>query len=157
MIQRQPTGSKPDHDIVNHPATQYGVPFNWKKTLLWASFLAAELAVFGYQAGLYVAAVVAVSVASIALMRRILGLRAAYLTAIAIAAVGFFCFSCTVGGSIYLYELLLELSVCLAFGVVLGGPVALGVTCLLQFTVDFLAATPQSVTPTSEKVVGPPQ
>ena len=119
----------------------------------------ADLVSFGNWAGLYVAAVVAVSVASIAVMRRILGLWAAYLTALSIAAVGFFCAISTVGGPPEdLYQVLEELTLCLAFGAVLGGPIALGVTCLLQFIVNLLAATQQSATHMNENVVvGPPQ
>jgi len=139
--ERKLDGKKPDHYIVHNAGTQHFVPFRWKKLLLWTSLLAADLVFFGYWTGLYVAVVVAVSVTSIAVMRRILGLWAAYLTAVPIAAVGFFCAISTVGGPPEdLHQVLEELLLCLAFGAIFGGPVALGVACLLEFMVDLLAA-----------------
>jgi heme/copper-type cytochrome/quinol oxidase subunit 3 len=139
---------------VNHACAQRRVPFSWKKLLLWASLLTADLVFFGCWAGLYVAVVVAGSVASIAVMRQILGVWAAYLTTIPIGAVGFKCVISTVGGPASdLYEVLVEIATCLAFGAIFGGPVVLGVTCFLQFMVDDLAAGPQSTTLKSENVV----
>lgn len=122
---------------MSNAGTQHRVQFSWIKLLLWTSLLTADVLFVSHAAGLYVAAVVAVSVASITVMRRILGLGAAYLTAIPIGAVGFYCALSGVGGPPEDFsQVLEEVALCLAFGAAVGGPIALGITCLLQFFVD---------------------
>ncbi len=141
---------------MNDAGTQRRVSSSWKEFLVWTSLLAADLVFFGCWSGMYVAAVIAVSVTSIAVIRRILGLWAAYLTALPTPAVGFFYAISTIGGPPEeLYQVLEELLLCLAFGAVWGAPAALGVTCLLQFIVDSLASTPQAATPTSGSLPQP--
>ena len=151
LIEGLSDASRPDDRIVNDAGTQRRVPFSWKKLLLWTSVLGADVMFVSHWAGLYVAAVVAVSVASIAVMRRILGLGAAYLTTVPIGAVAFFWFASHVGGPPQgIYQVLGELSMCLAFGAIIGGPIALGITCLLQLLVDLLATWLPSAMPTSK-------
>ena len=143
------------HDAPSH----HGVWCSRKKLVLWASICAVEIVLVGYWVGMYATIVIAGSVASVAAMRRMLGLWAAYLTTIPIGAVAFFWFASHAGGPPQdLYEVLVEVLLCLAFGAVFAGPVILGVTCCLQFIVDFVAATPQSVEPASEDAAAlPPQ
>ncbi len=74
---------------MNDIATQRRGWYSGKKLVLWTSIVAVELVLVGCWVGFYVAVVIAGSVASIAVMRRILGLWAAYLTAIPIGAVSF--------------------------------------------------------------------
>jgi hypothetical protein len=144
---------------VHDASTHHGVWCSRKKLIFWASICAVEIVLVGCWVGVYAGVVIAGSVASIAVMRRMLGLWAAYLTTIPIGAVGFFWLASHVGGPPQdLYDALGEVSLCLAFGAVVAGPVALGVTCFLQFIFDLVAATPQSAEPASENaVVGPPQ
>jgi hypothetical protein len=138
---------------MNDAGTQRRVPFSWRKLLLWTILLAADLVFFGCRAELYAAAVVAVSVASIAVMRRILGLWAAYLTALPIGAVGVFCAVSAVGGTPEnVCQLLEEVLLCAVFGTI-PGLVLFGVTCLLQFVVTSLDVAPPSETRASKNEV----
>lgn len=130
-----------------------------KKLIVWASICAVGIVLVGYWVGFYAAIIMAGSIAATASMRRLLGLWAAYLTAIPVGAVAFYWFASHVGGPPQgLDELLLEISMCLAFGAIFTGPVTLGIACLLQLIVDFVAATPQSAEPASDDVATrPPQ
>ena len=124
---------------------------------MWASICAVEIVLVGYWVGVYAAFIIAGSVACVASMRRMLGLWAAYVTTIPIGAVVFLWFASHVGGPPKgLDEVLGEVAMCLAFGAVFAGPVLLGVTCCLQFIVDFVAATPQSVEPAGEDAAALP-
>jgi hypothetical protein len=146
------------HHVYDTP-THFGIRTSRKKLIVWASMCAVGIVLVGYWVGVYAAIIMAGSVAATASMRQLLGLWAAYLTAIPVGAVAFYWFASQVGGPPQgLYELLLEISMCLAFGVVLTGPVTLGIACLLQLIVDFVTATPQPAEPASDDVATrPPQ
>ncbi len=139
--------------------SHYRIRCSGKKLILWASICAVGIVLVGYWVGVYAAIIMTGSVAATATMRRLLGLWAAYLTAIPVGAVAFYWFASHVGGPPQdLSETLLEVSMCLAFGVVLAGPVTVGIACLLQLIVDFVAATPQSARPASDDAATrPPQ
>lgn len=117
-----------------------------RKEILWTTVVTAHLIFFGYWAGLYVATVIAVCLASVAIVRQKFGLWMAYLTTLPITGVGFYCLIASIGPAPQnVSEGLGELLFCCVFGAI-GGAITLGIVCFLLFVVNSLDALLQAKT-----------